>query len=221
MLATGASVAYSHSQSKDHPRTTIERALAAGKGATRNLLAPPASAAPQARAVTVAKLGRLYLPDAIVTVSRPITAAQLAGLRTIPGIQGLTGALRGTTTLGARRVNVLAVDPSTFRAFTPRPTAASDPLWQVPAQGEAIASYELNKQGKVPLGGRLALGRVPDERIGALAEFSLPGVDVVVGAAQAAAVAAVTRVVLVSDPSADADAIKTAFTRVLGSAGQR
>jgi hypothetical protein len=139
-------------------------------------------------------------------------------LSRIPGIQGLTTALRGVTTLGGRQVNVLAVDPSTFRAFTPRPTAASDPLWQVPAQGQAIASYELNKQVKVPLGGRLPLGRVPNERIGALAEFSLPRVDVVVGAAQAAAVGAATPVVLVSDPSADQAAIKAAFTRVLGSA---
>ena len=153
-----------------------------------------------------------------MTASRPLTVAQLTALRAIPGIQGLTAALRGTTTLGTRRVNVLAVDPGTFRAFTPRPTAASDPLWQVPAQGEAIASYELNKQAKVPLGGRLTLGRLTTERIGALAEFSLPAVDVVVGAAQAPAVGAVTPVILVSDPSADAAAIKAAFTRVLGTA---
>jgi hypothetical protein len=154
----------------------------------------------------------------MVTASRPVTTAQLAALRAVPGIQGLTTALRGTTLLGTRRVNVLAVDPSTFRAFTPRPTAASDPLWQVPARGEAIASYELNKRAKVPLGGRLTLGRLPSERIGALAEFSLPSVDVVVGAAQAAPVGALTPVILVSDPSADDAAIKAAFTRVLGSA---
>ena len=90
----------------------------------------------------------------------------------------------------------------------------------MPAQGEAIASYELNKQAKIPLGGRLTLGRLTTERIGALAEFSLPAVDVVVGAAQAPAVGAVTPVILVSDPSADAAAIKAAFTRVLGSCCQ-
>ncbi len=218
VLATGASVAYSRSQSaKGHPQTGIQRALAGGKGGTRNVIASPPPAAPQARPVAVAKLGRLYLPDALVTTSRPITSAQVVALSKIPGIQGLASALRGITTLGTRRVNVLAVNPSTFRAFTPRPTAASDPLWQVPAQGEAIASYELNKQAKVPLGGRLALGRIPNERIGALAEFSLPDVDVVVGSTQSALVGATTRVLLVSDPSADAASIKAAFTQVLGS----
>jgi hypothetical protein len=55
-------------------------------------------------------------------------------------------------------------------------------------------------------------------RIGALAEFSLPNVDVVVSATRDAAVGAVTPVVLVSDPSADAATIKSAFTRVLGGA---
>jgi hypothetical protein len=222
VLATGASVAYLHSQpAQAHPSSALARGLADGKGDSRNQIAAPASetpVAPAVPAVTVAKLGRLYLPDAIVTAAHTITPAQLAALRIIPGIQGLTTALRGTTTLGGRKVNVLAVDPGTFRAFTPRPTAASDPLWQVPARGEAIASYELNKQDKLPLGGRLPLGRVPNMRIGALAEFSLPNVDVVVSASRDAAVGAVTPVVLVSDPSADEATIKAAFARVLGGA---
>ncbi len=163
VLATGATVAYSRTHAgAARPQTTIQRALAVGKGSTHNRIAVPASAAPKAQPVAVAKLGRLFLPDAAVTATRPITAAQLASLREIPGIQGLTTALRGTTTLAGRRVSVLAVDPSTFRAFTPRPTAASDPLWQVPARGEAIASYELNRQAKVPLGGRLRAGPGPE-----------------------------------------------------------
>ena len=221
VLATGAGVAYTRSHSTPaHSSSALARsALADGKGESRNQIAGPApgrSAGSATPAVAVAKLGRLYLPDAIVTASHPITSAQLAALRSIPGIQGLAAALRGTTTLGTRRVSVLAVDPGTFRAFTPRPTAASDALWQIPARGEAIASYELNKRGALPLGGRLPLGGVPDMRIGALAEFSLPNVDVVVSATRDAAVGAITPVVLVSDPSADEAAIKAAFTRVLG-----
>jgi hypothetical protein len=223
VLATGASVAYLRSQpAQAHALTALAgTGLNDGKGESRNKIAGPVAqptTAPVTPAVAVAKLGRLYLPDAIVTAAHPITPAQLAALRAIPGIQGLTTALRGTSTLGTRRVNVLAVDPGTFRAFTPRPTAASDALWQVPARGEAIASYELNKQGKLPLGGRLPLGRVPDMRIGALAEFSLPNVDVVVSATRDTAVGAVTPVVLVSDPSADEATIKQAFARVLGGA---
>ena len=221
VLAAGAGVAYTRSQAAQAHSSNARAGtgLDDGQGTSTNRIAAPAAGTPASTAVpavTVAKLGRLYLPDAIVTAPRALTPAQLAALRAIPGIQGLTTALRGITMLGTRRVNVLAVDPGRFRAFTPRPTAASDPLWQVPARGEAIASYELDRQVKVPLGGRLPLGRVPNMRIGALAEFSLPNVDLVVSTARAAAVAAVTPVVLVSAPSADEAAIKAAFTRVLG-----
>ena len=213
VLASGATVAYSRSHASHHPQGVIGRALATGKSSPHNRIAAPAPAAQQA---AVAKLGRLYLPDALVTVSRPVTSAQVAALRAVPGIQGLVGGLRGTAVLGGRPVTVLAVNPSAFRGFTPRPTAASDALWQVPARGEAIASYELNRKGKLPLGGRLALGRLTRERIGALAEFSLPGIDLVVGTPQASAVGARQQVLLVSDPSADAGTITSAFTRILG-----
>jgi hypothetical protein len=147
---------------------------------------------------------------------RAVTTNQLAALRHIAGIQGVITVLAGTSTLDGRTAHVLAVNPSSFRGFTPRPTAASDPLWQVPARGEAIASYELNKQGKLPLGGRLPLGKVPDMRIGALAEFSLPNVDIVVGASRAAAVGATKPEVLVSAPNATASSLRTSFGQVLG-----
>ncbi len=218
VLATAGSVAYvrSHSNAAHATATAGARVLADGRGTKRISVANPGTKTPVTRAVAVAKLGRLYLPDAIVTLPREVSAAQLAGLKRISGIQGVVVVLRGTTTLGGRPVRVVAADPSTFRAFTPRPTAASDALWQVPARGEAIASYELNQKGKLPLGGRLPLGRVAAMRIGALAEFSLPKVDVVVALTRAAAVGAVTPTLLVSAPSADAASLRASFAKVLG-----
>jgi hypothetical protein len=220
-LATGGSVAYlrSHSPSAKPVSSLVGVAAPTDRrGSKRLQVASPGRTSSATPAVDVAKLGRLYLPDAVVSAPHTVTAPQLAALRSISGIQGVVAVLRGTTTLGGRPVNVLAVDPGAFRAFTPHPTAASDPLWQVPARGEAIASYELNKKGKLPLGGRLALGRVPDIRIGALAEFSLPNVDVVVSTARAAAVGATSPALLVSAPNADASSLRTSFGRLLGTA---
>ncbi len=234
VFATGATAAYLHSQSASpssppaassagaHPAAVgegakrVSGAAADGKGTTHTKVAKPAKTT-TAPTGTVAELGRLYLPDAAVSVPKALSAAQVAALGKAAGMQGLVVALHGTTTLGGRTVNVLAVDPGTFRGFTPRPTAASDRLWQVPARGEAIASYELNKKGKLALGGRLPLGRVPDMRIGALAEFSLPNVDVVVSYARAAAVGATAPIVYVSAPSSDEAGIAQAF-RSVGSA---
>jgi hypothetical protein len=223
VVATGASVAYLRSNpAGTHPASAPvpggDGVLADGHGSKRNQVAAPGSTAPGQPAIGVARLGRLYLPDAVVTVRRTDPVPRLAALRRISGIQGVVATLAGTSTLGTRPVRVLAVDPGTFRAFTPRPTAASDPLWQVPARGEAIASYELNKVAGLKLGGRLPLGRVPSMRIGALAEFSLPNVDIVVGAGRAADVGAATPTLLVSAPSADAASLERSFTKVLGSA---
>jgi hypothetical protein len=218
-VATGASVAYlrAHSTSaKPSPALSSVRALTDGRGTSHIQVAQPGTTTKAQPAIAVTKLGRLYLPDAAVALPRSVTASQLAAVRRVSGIQGVVTALRGTTTLGGRSVNVLAVNPGSFRAFTPRPTAASDALWQVPARGEAIASYELNKKSELPLGGRLPLGRVPDIRIGALAEFSLPNVDVVVSTARAAAVGATSPVLFVSSPNGDASSLRTSIGRVLG-----
>jgi hypothetical protein len=209
VLATSVGVAATHKDS-DKGSTGAD-VLASGTGSIRNQLATQSPV----RAVAVGKLGRLYLPDAIVSLPAGVTAAQLKGLFGVTGIQGAVAVKRGTTKLAGRTVKVLAVDPTTFRGFTPKPTAASDALWQVPARGEAIASYELNKKGKLPLGGSVSLGRVAKMRIGAFAEFSLPGIDVVVGEKSAPAVGATSLALLVSAPNIDAGTLRTAFAKTL------
>jgi hypothetical protein len=211
VLATSVGVAYARSK-EQKPAPTGAAVLAEGAGNPRNQLATQAPAP----AVSVAKLGRLFLPDALITLPAHTTAVQIQRLHTLPGIQGQVPVGRGTSKLGGRAVNVLAVDPGTFRAYTPQPTAGSDALWQVPARGEAIASYELNQKGKLPLGGRLPLGRLASIRIGALAEFSLPGVDVVVSTARASAVGATTPALLVSAPTSDAATLRTLYSNALG-----
>jgi len=214
VLATGAGAAYLHGT--DAKASTSRPPLADGTGTRRVQVAGPGSTSIAAPAVAVAKLGRLYLPDAAVTLPDSVTRAELDRVRNLGGVQGAALVLRGTAKLGGRAVTVLSVDPGVFRAFTPKPTAASDALWQVSARGEAIASYELNKKGKLPLGGRLPLGRVPNMRIGALAEFSLPDVDVVVTGNRAAAVGATTPVLYISAPSADAASLKASIGKIMG-----
>jgi hypothetical protein len=211
VLASGIGVAYVRSEHNGRPSAGAS-VLAEGKNGTRNQLA---SQAPMAT-VTVARLGRLYLPDALVTLPAKTTGAELARLRGIAGVQGQNSVRIGKSQLASRAVTVLAVDPGTFRGYTPQPTAGSDALWQVPARGEAIASYELNKKGALPLGGDVPLGGVGAIRIGALAEFSLPDIDVVVGMARAAEVGATTPALLVSAPTSDAATLRDGYSKALG-----
>jgi hypothetical protein len=113
-------------------------------------------------------------------------------------------------------VNALAVDPSTFRAYTPQPTAASDGLWQAVARGEAVASYALDKSKKLPLGDTLPFGNGGSVRLGALAEFSLPGVDLVVDAKKASAAKLSGAALLVSAPSGTESELQKTIANVVG-----
>src|SRR4051812_13481666 len=101
----------------------------------------------------VAPLKVLRTPDLLVTVRRPLTPAQLTALHAIRGMQGVTTLDVGTVHLdGGKGVRIAGVDPSQFRQFTPRETAASDPLWQTVARGELASSYGVVRTHHLSLG---------------------------------------------------------------------
>jgi hypothetical protein len=178
---------------------------------------PPAAPASQpAPPPKVAPLGRVYLPDALVTLPKSATASQVDAAKKVKGVQGVVAVSTGRTTFAGRQVTAFAVDPSTFRAYTPQPTAASDGLWQSVARGEAVASYGLDKAKKVPLGQNVAFGSSPGIRVGALAEFSLPGVDVVVDRSRAATAKLTGSALLVSAPSGTASSLRQDIGSAIG-----
>lgn len=177
---------------------------------------PAVSPPPAASSVVLARLGRLYLPDAVVRLSAPPGADAAGRASRAPGLQGAVAVSYGAVQFLGRSAKVMGVDPSTFRGFTPRPTAASDPLWQAVARGEAIASYPFDRAGKVPLGSGVPLGTLGRVRIGALAEFSLPNVDAVVARPVARAAGVQGDALLVSSPMGDARSLTAALGAVLG-----
>jgi hypothetical protein len=222
VFTVGASVAYTKSQSTPHPLVAAApgeeaavTALQQGRGGAQSVqvAGPTATQAPVAQ---VAALKRVYLPDALVSLPASASSGQLDAIRKIKGVQGIVSVATGATTFGGRKVNALAVDPSTFRAFTPQPTAESDGLWQAVARGEAVASYALDKAKKLPLGDDLPLGPVKNVRLGALAEFSLPGVDVVVDSSRGKAAKLTGTALLVSAPSGTESSLRHDIAGVTG-----
>jgi hypothetical protein len=203
IFSVGASVAYTKSHDTSATLTAAPgqqnavTALQQGPGGAAVQVAGPAPVT--ASAPPVAPLKRVFLPDALVRLPARLSPAQLGALTKVKGVQGVVPVASGTTTYGGRQVNVLGVDPSTFRAYTPQPTAASDGLWQSVARDEAVASYALDKAKKLPLGQPLPLGATP-VRLGALAEFSLPGVDLVVDVKRATEAKLSGATLLVSSP---------------------
>ena len=173
--------------------------------------------------VKVAPLGTLRVPDLQVTLPGELTRDQDAALRALPGMTAVAVLDLATVRIGTAAVHLAGVDPSQVRAFTPRETASSDPLWASVARGELASSYSLAKTQKLPLGGQVSLARPvrADRRLGAVAVLGLPGIEVVTDRATARALgAAPARVLLLTAPSASTAGLQAAARAVLGPAAQ-
>jgi hypothetical protein len=181
----------------------------------------PLAQASRSRAVpAVRPLKTLRTPDLLVTVGRSLTPEQVAALRGIRNMSGLTVLDAGSVRLGAgSSVRVAGVDPSQFRQFTPRETATSDPLWQAVARDELATTFGLAHARKLTLGGNTTVvGHRPvPSRIGAVAVFAVPGVDVVTSRATARRLGVVpASAVLLSAPDRGLSALKRAVREVVG-----
>jgi cell wall-associated NlpC family hydrolase len=77
---------------------------------------------------------------------------------------------------------VLGVDPSGFRAFAAKPTAASDGLWRGVADGGMAVSYTMGKLDNLPLGGLVSASGTVDKKLKVVAfgTLGIGGVDAVV-----------------------------------------
>jgi hypothetical protein len=170
----------------------------------------------------VAALKTLRTPDLLVTLHRPLTPTQLAALRAIRGMEGVTTLDVGTVHLGpGAGLRIAGVDPSQFRQFTPRETATSDPLWQSVARGDVAASYGVVRTRHLSLGRAVTVRGLRDveARIGAAAVFGMPGIDVVTSRATARSLGVVpASAVLLNAPDRTIRRLRTAVRDVVGAA---
>ena len=130
----------------------------------------------------VAQLGKLRTADLFV-VSRFALPRSTA-----PAIRRLSGVTEAESLDAARiRVNgkitaTLGVDPSQFRSFAARPTAASNRLWQSVASGDIAVSYTMGRLDRLPLGGTVSVSGVSRKRlqVGGFGTVGVTGVDAVI-----------------------------------------
>ena len=139
---------------------------------------PPAEASRSRTTVPVAPLRGFRTPDLLVTVPGRLTPEQGRALSRITSVTAVSVLATGVVQVGTGRLHAMAVEPSSFRGFTPRATAASDALWKSVAHGDLASSYA----AKLPLGGTVSVPRLGggQGRVGAIAAFGLPGSDLVV-----------------------------------------
>ncbi|WP_240506185.1 C40 family peptidase [Thermoactinospora rubra] len=127
----------------------------------------------------VAPLGELREPNLFVVTRKPFTTALLRKVARQRGVRALELADAAVVSIDGKRVQTLGVDPSTFRAWTPKVTAAADGLWANLAAGDLAVSFVLGNDGGLTLGRQVTGPRGP-LRVGAYATTGLGAVDALV-----------------------------------------
>ncbi|MEV0614991.1 C40 family peptidase [Nonomuraea sp. NPDC050404] len=128
----------------------------------------------------VSPLSKLHKPNLFVLTRKPFTNELLQKVAKLPGVRALELADAASVTLDGKRVQTLAVNPSTFRSYTPKVTASSDALWQNVAAGDVAVSFVLGNDGGLSLHRRVSAGQAGQLRIGAYATTGFGAVDAVV-----------------------------------------
>ncbi|HVM28872.1 MAG TPA: lytic transglycosylase domain-containing protein [Mycobacteriales bacterium] len=167
-------------------------------------------------AAPVAPLAGLSTPDVVVRSTEAMPADLVQRLRALDGVAAAALLDAGAVDLGGAEVQLVGVDASEFRGFTPQETAASDPLWQAVARGDLAVGYSVAQERSLPLGGDVVVAGQPG-RVGAIAAFGLPRTDVVVSREAARRLGAVADSVLVlAAPDLKTGALKKAVEAAAG-----
>ena len=202
LLLTGCSLAGSH-----HSTT---QAAAAPSPVSREI----AQQASRSRALPVKPLRKVVTPDLMLTTRAPLTQRQVAQVLALRGVTASTVVSTGVVRVGKRAVNAMGVDPSSFRAFTPRSTAQSNALWGAVARGELAASYA----AKLPLGSTVhVFGRKGiDARIGAVASYDLPVSALVMNRARGSDVGLTINTIVLAAPERRLHRLENEIRDVVG-----
>ncbi len=135
----------------------------------------------------VAPLQRLQHADVIVVSAKPLPSQAVAAVRRLPGVQAAVTADAARVAVNGKDIAVLGVDPSRFRGFAAKPTAADTGLWRSVAGGDIAVSYTMGRQGKLPAGSLVQVSGHQNEMIpvGGLGTVGIGGVDAIVSTAVA------------------------------------
>ncbi|SNS57509.1 hypothetical protein [Actinomadura mexicana] len=177
------------------------------------------SVADAPRTPTVAPLTRRYTPNLLVAGTSSLPPRAVERAKRLKGVAGVTVVDAAQARVGGRRMGLLGVDPSGFRAFAPEPTAGSDQLWQTVASGGLAVSFEQGRDGALPLGAVVPAGRSANParvRVGAYASMGIGAVDAVVSRGQARALGLPAgNGLVISAPKADTAALVKHLRRIL------
>ena len=134
------------------------------------------------RSAQVAPLRGLRQADLLVVAPFSLSGRVLAAVSRQQGVTSADPLEAAKIKINGTYTAVLGVDPSTFRAYAARPTAAATSLWQGVADGGVAVSYTMGTLDRLSLGREVTVaGRRPERLpVVAFGTVGIGGVDAVV-----------------------------------------
>jgi len=217
-----------HSQPPSQGQTAVQPAMpadapASAAGAsqaalTRSTVAGSTHPGPRASA-----FGQIILPDLLIVAPAGITAQQIASLRQIHGVRNMITFDGARISVGGQPMNVIGVNPATFRPWVPLGTASHQAFWTALASGQFVASAGAAASHGLASGDdyRFEGGSAPVLKYAMGAKLGLTGVDLLVNQASSVRLGLVRQVAgLISAPGVSLTTLKAQVTAILGPAGQ-
>jgi peptidoglycan DL-endopeptidase CwlO len=176
---TGSAQLTSHTRAI--PGGAVTQSVAGTKSATAQSTTAATQSSTAAKPV-VAPLHGLRQADLIVVASTSLPSATLARIRKLSGVTAAESLEAAKIQLNGKFTAVLGVNPSSFRSYAAKQTAASDKLWQSVAAGAVSVSYTMGQDDKLKAGGTVHADGAKQEnlRVGGLGTVGIEGVDAVV-----------------------------------------
>jgi hypothetical protein len=170
-----------------------------------------------------ASFGQIILPDLLIVTPNGLTVQQIAGLRKISGVRNMITFDGARISVGGQPVNVIGVNPATFRSWVPLQTASDQQLWTALSSGEFVAAAAAaTAHGLIPGDDYQFVGASSQIlKFGMAAKLGLTGVDLLVNQATSANLGLVRQIAgLISAPGVSLATLEARVTAVLGSSVQ-
>lgn len=126
----------------------------------------------------------LLRPDLLLLSDRSLPQSLREEVADLPGVRAAVPLSLASVAVAGQVITVGAVDPRSYRRFTPAQTARMGAVWSRVAAGELAVTHDVGTSLRQPLGGAMTLGNgrgALEIRVGAFASMT-PRIDAVVNA---------------------------------------
>jgi hypothetical protein len=166
---------------------------------------------------------QIILPDLLVVAPKGLTASQVTRLRKIAGVRNMITFDGAQITAGGQPVNVIGVNPSTFRSWVPLAAASNQAIWSALNRGQFVASLPWSQRLGLKAGKGYALNGATSQVVtyAMSASLGLSGVDLLVNEAVSHKLGLVRQVAgLISAPGVSLTTLEQKVSKILGAGGR-